>query len=69
MDALTVIVLVAAVMYIVRRLKSSSQLPQPPGPKAHPFVGHLLQIPPGQVEEKFHEWTQIYGASPLLYAI
>jgi hypothetical protein len=35
----------------------------PPGPPANPILGHALRLPTKHLEEKFHEWAQIYGTS------
>jgi hypothetical protein len=52
---------VVAVTWRAYRLKQS-QYPYPPGPPADPIIGHARKLPTERVEEKFHEWAQVYGA-------
>lgn len=39
--------------------------PLPPGPPAHPVLGHLLSIPHEKQAEAFAEWGKKYGKPDL----
>jgi hypothetical protein len=59
-----------AICYLYWTTKPST--PLPPGPPAHPWIGHLLKLPAAYQEGIFHEWSKIYGdirsLSPLSYS-
>jgi hypothetical protein len=60
---LLVIATLAAVVWRAYR-SAKRQYPYPPGPPADPIIGHARKMPSDNVEETFHEWAQVYGASP-----
>lgn len=49
------------------RLLTTSRPHFPPGPKAVPFLGNLLQIPSEHPEERFAEWGNEYGLQKSQY--
>ena len=43
------------------RIKHRSRLPLPLGPRGHPIIGNLFDIPTYKSWEAFDEWFKIYG--------
>ncbi len=48
-------------MYIVKRRKSTSSLPLPPGPKPLPIIGNVHQAPKSYGWRTYREWSKQYG--------
>ncbi|KAF9647048.1 cytochrome P450 [Thelephora ganbajun] len=46
---------------ITRLTRQKSQLPLPPGPKALPIIGNLLDVPPTNAWKTFSEWSVKWG--------
>lgn len=46
---------------------SASQARYPPGPKAHPFFGHSLQVPTIQTWRYFERLSHQYGKELMLH--
>ncbi|KAJ7585231.1 cytochrome P450 [Mycena floridula] len=59
---ITQLITAAVVLAILYRLAlGRHHEPLPPGPPAHPIIGHLLKIPGTGQEECFHNWAKTYG--------
>jgi hypothetical protein len=54
--------LVLTLAYVLKRLRSKTHPPLPPGPPSEPFIGHLRVFPTENRELFFHELRKVYGA-------
>ena len=58
--ALAVIAIVIT-LTVVRRRWGSKHLPYPPGPKGHPIIGNLLDLPGNPIWEGFAKMSEEYS--------
>ena len=49
--------------YLIYRIFISPNAPYPPGPRAYPFIGNLLDVPTSYQERAFADLAKIYGMS------
>ena len=54
---------VLILLYLKRKIHSSSHLPLPPGPKGLPVIGNLLDIPTRFEWQIYHKWSKEFGTS------
>jgi hypothetical protein len=50
---------------VLDRLNSTRGLPYPPGPKAKPIIGNMLDIPQSLPWLTYSDWAKRYGLLPL----
>lgn len=48
-------------LWAVLRGKRSNNLPFPPGPKGHPLIGNIYDIPRHYAWLTYHKWARTYG--------
>lgn len=53
--------LALAALWIRQLLGSQSSLPLPPGPKALPILGNLLDLADGEMYVKCRDWSRQFG--------
>ena len=49
--------------YFIYRTLTSPNIPYPPGPRPHPFIGNLLDVPAQYQERAFADLSKLYGMS------
>ena len=55
--------LALVVAYFIYRTLTSPNAPCPPGPRAYPIIGNLLDVPMSYQERAFANLARIYGMS------
>lgn len=57
----TVFFAFAVILYFLANRRRNAY-PLPPGPPAHPILGHLRMLPPQGMENTLFEWSKTYGS-------
>ena len=66
-DKLVILLAFGFILYFYYKHYKRSSLPLPPGPKKHPLLGNLLDLPTSHQWLKYVEWGKQFSMFPLAF--
>ena len=67
LDKLGIFLAFGCILYVYYKHYKRSSLPLPPGPKKHPLLGNLLDLPTSHQWRKYVEWGKQFSMLPLAF--
>ena len=67
LDKLVISLAFGCILYVYYKHYKRDSLPLPPGPKKHPLLGNLLDLPTSHEWLKYAEWSKQFSMFPLAF--